>query len=343
MQNLLYDVAFDLVIRVAQLILIFVVEILPQLLAIACITLIERKVMGSIHRRRGPSWDENGVFGVAQPITDGIKLVLKEIVSISNNDFIIFLLAPLFTLYFTFLVLLNLPISEYFVTVELQYIVLVILIVGSFNVQAITLAGWSSNSKYAFLGGIRAASQMISYEICMGTIVSSVIMMSGSFSLVDIVYSQYDVWFIFPLFPIWVLFVIVSLAETNRSPFDLVEAEAELVAGYHVEYSGGLFAIFFVAEYGNILIMSVVSTLFFFGGWLLPFAQYVDVPGVLGGFFFCVKTSFNVFIFILVRATVPRYRYDQLMGLGWKVLLPISLSLLVLQSALMLLLEIYTA
>jgi NADH-quinone oxidoreductase subunit H len=225
-----------------------------------------------------------------------------------------------------------------FALLELQYSMLLILIIGSLNVHTIIFAGWSSNSKYAFLGGVRAASQMISYEICLGTVFASVILMCGSFTLVDVVYSQVSVWFVLPLFPVWVLFVITSLAETNRTPFDLVEAEAELVAGYNVEYSAMPFAMLFIAEYGNIMFMSALSTIFFFGGWLLPFSDTLDesaldesVSAILGSFVFATKTSINVFIFILVRATVPRYRYDQLMSIGWKVLIPISLSVLIVQ------------
>lgn len=317
-----------------------------MLLAIAVITLIERRAMGSMQRRRGPN--DNGDLGMFQPIADGLKLVLKELFSTSNANAALFMAAPLYTLFFTVFFWCLIPGSQRFAVVELQYVLLIFLIVGTFNVQTVIFAGWSSNSKYAFLGGIRAASQMISYEICLGTVVASVMLMAGSYSLVDIVYSQFDVWFVFPLFPIWLLFVISSLAETNRTPFDLVEAEAELVAGYNVEYSSIFFALLFIAEYGNILIMSTISTIFFFGGWLSPFCGSLDEAlhqqvynWAFCGFFFSLKTALNVFVFVVVRATVPRYRYDQLMNLGWKVLLPFSLSALVLQSALMHFLCIY--
>jgi NADH-quinone oxidoreductase subunit H len=317
---------------------LFISEIVPILLSIAVITLIERRAMGSIQRRRGPN--EHGTFGILQPIADGLKLLLKELVFTSNANAIIFILAPLCTLFFTLLFWCMIPCSQRFVLVDLQYVLFIFLIVGTFNVQTVIFAGWASNSKYAFLGGIRAASQMISYEICLGTIVASVILMSGSLSIIEIVHSQFDVWFFFPLFPVWVLFFITALAETNRTPFDLVEAEAELVAGYHVEYSAVFFALLFIAEYGNILIMSTMSTLFFFGGWINPFSSsiseciYAETHNLIYCYFiFAFKVSFHVFLFVLVRATVPRYRYDQLMNMGWKILLPLSISFLMLQSS----------
>jgi NADH-quinone oxidoreductase subunit H len=320
----------------AQLLLLFILHLVPVLLSIALITLIERRTMGSMQRRRGPN--SMGMWGSLQPIADGLKLVLTQIVTTSHSSLYIFVLAPLFSLLFMFVIWLLIPVSSAFVLLDLPYVLLLVVIIGTFNVQSIIFAGWSSNSKYAFLGSVRAASQMISYEICMGTVFASVILLAGSFSIIDIVHSQLDVWFVFPLFPVWLLFVVTSLAETNRTPFDLVEAEAELVAGYHVEYASVFFAFIFIAEYGNILIMSSLSTLFFFGGWIPPFCATLEESLVLdiffswySGFIFSCKTAVNVFIFILVRATVPRYRYDQLMRLGWTILIPLSFSVLILQ------------
>jgi NADH-quinone oxidoreductase subunit H len=343
--QIIYKICYFVTFKFLQLCCIVISEIIPLLLAIAVITLIERRAMGSIQRRRGPN--ETGDLGMLQPIADGIKLIIKELFTTSNSNAGLFMAAPIYTLFFTLFFWSLIPGAQRFAIVELQYVLLVFLIVGTFNVQTVIMAGWASNSKYAFLGGIRAASQMISYEICMGTVIGSVMLTAGSYSLCDTVYNQWDIWFVIPLFPTWVLFVIIMPAETNRTPFDSVEAEAESVAGYNVEYSSVLSAMPLIAEYGNILIMSTVSTLFFYGGWLPPFCgtleEAVHISNskwVLCGVVFAAKIALNVFIFVLVRATVPRYRYDQLMNIGWKTLLPISVTWLLLQSALMLCLEI---
>jgi NADH-quinone oxidoreductase subunit H len=316
-----------------QVPLLFLIHIVPLLLAIALITLLERRTMASIQRRRGPN--SMGMWGSLQPIADGVKLLLTELIYTSNSSVFIFIAAPLLSLFLMFGLWFVIPVSSAFVVVDLQYLLFFVMILGTVNVHTVIFSGWASNSKYAFLGGVRAASQMISYEICMGTVFASVILMSGSFSVVDIVYSQLHIWYILPLFPIWLLFVITSLAETNRTPFDLIEAEAELVAGNNVEYASVLFAAIFIAEYGNILIMSAISTLFFFGGWIPYHCISLDELSTVDaacswycGLVFSIKTALNVFLFILVRATVPRYRYDQLMGLGWKVLIPSSFTIL---------------
>jgi NADH-quinone oxidoreductase subunit H len=329
-----------------QLPLLFIIQIVPHLLAIALITLLERRTMASIQRRRGPN--SIGMWGSLQPIADGIKLLLTELLYTSNSSVFIFIAAPLLSLFLMFGVWFIIPVSSAFVIIELQYMLLLVMILGTVNVQTVIFSGWASNSKYAFLGGVRAASQMISYEICMGTVFASVILMSGSFSIIEIVHSQISVWYAIPLLPIWLLFIITSLAETNRAPFDLIEAEAELVAGNNVEYASVLFAAIFIAEYGNILIMSAISTLFFFGGWIpyscvtLADLQAIDAAcSWYCGFIFSVKTAFNVFIFVLVRATVPRYRYDQLMGLGWKILIPSSFTILLVESFIIELCRIY--
>lgn len=300
------------------------------LLTIAICTLVERKVMSSMQRRRGPN--VAGFFGFLQPIADGLKLFLKEIILPSNSNLFIFLFAPVFTFTCSILLWIVIPFGEGLVLVDFPFSLLYLLAVSSLSVYGIIFSGWSSNSKYAFLGGLRSAAQMISYEVCIGFIFIAMIIMSESFNLVDVVMSQEHVWFVFPLFPLWIIFLISALAETNRAPFDLPEAEAELVAGYNVEYSSIAFALFFLAEYSNIVLMSCLLSIFFFGGWL-PFSFFPWLPGflVLG-----IKTSIHVFIFVWVRASFPRYRYDQLMKLGRKILMPLSMCFLYIVSLIVL-------
>jgi len=286
--------------------------------------------MAGIQRRRGPN--VAGIFGLLQPFADGVKLLLKETIIPSTSNGLLFLCSPLFTFFCSIMLWMVVPFSEGMVYADLPYSLLYIFAISSLSVYGILFAGWSSNSKYAFLGGLRSAAQMISYEICIGFVLISVILMSSSFNLGDIILFQQYVWFIFPLLPLWVIFVICSLAETNRAPFDLPEAEAELVAGYNVEYSGITFALFFLGEYANILFMSMLSAIFFFGGWLAPCSCFSYIPGII---WFGLKFSINVFIFVWVRASFPRFRYDQLMKLGWKVFLPFALAFVMLQSALL--------
>lgn len=319
---------------IIEKLLFFLINIIFILLCIALFTLIERKVMSSVQRRKGPNL--TGLFGFLQPFADGLKLLIKEIIIPSNSNFFIFLLSPVITFFFTIFIFFMIPFLPGYVVLDSPFSIILLLAVSSLSVHGIIFSGWSSNSKYAFLGSIRSASQMISYEICMSTIFLSIVLISGSYSLVEIVNSQKDIWFVLPLFPIWVLFLIVSLAETNRAPFDLPEAEAELVAGYNVEYSSILFAMFFLAEYGNILIISSISTIFFFGGWnnlLFLFNNY---------FIFSIKVSLNVLFFLLVRSAFPRYRYDHLMKLGWKNLIPISFFFIILEATCMLSFNIFT-
>lgn len=304
-----------------------VVYLVMIILTIAFFTLLERKVMSSIQRRRGPNIV--GLFGFLQPFADGLKLLLKELLYTSNSNILIFFLSPIFTFMCTLTIWLVVPLIPNYTLVDIPFSVLFLLAISSFSVHTIIFSGWASNSKYAFLGSIRSASQMISYEISISTIYLSVIMISGSFSLNDIIESQESVWFILPLLPMWLLFVITSLAETNRAPFDLPEAEAELVAGYNVEYSAITFALFFLAEYGNMILMSTLSTIFFFGGW-----QFYGWTHEFNIVIFSMKIVCNMFIFLWVRAAYPRYRYDQLMKIGWKVLIPLSFSLLMLESSL---------
>lgn len=302
--------------------IVYIMLFVFLLLAIAVATLVDRKVMGSIQRRRGPN--VVGLFGFLQPIADGLKLFLKEIVFPSQSNFMVFFLAPIFTFFCSLLLWFVIPFDEGIVLVDFPFSMLYILSISSLSVYGILFSGWSSNSKYAFLGSLRSAAQMISYEVSMGFIFVVIICMSESFNLVDVVLSQYQVWYVFPLFPLWFAFFIIALAETNRAPFDLPEAEAELVAGYNVEYSSIAFALFFLGEYANILLMSSLLSIFFWGGWLPPsfvFPLSYEIPGFV---WLGLKSAVHVFIFCWIRASFPRYRYDQLMKLSWKVLMPMS-------------------
>ena len=301
----------------------------PLLLAIAFLTLAERKVMASMQRRKGPN--VVGVLGLFQPIADGLKLLVKEPVLPSSANLVIFLFAPVLTFLLSQVAWAVIPFGEGLVLSDLNVGLLYVFAVSSLGVYGIIMAGWSSNSKYAFLGSLRSAAQMVSYEVSIGLVLITVLLCVGSLNLTQIVLAQEKVWFCVPLFPLLVMFFISCLAETNRAPFDLPEAEAELVAGYNVEYSSMGFALFFLGEYANMIVMSSLCSLFFLGGWLPPFniAFLFLVPGV---FWFGIKIILFLFLFVWVRAAFPRYRYDQLMRLGWKVLLPLSLAWVVLVS-----------
>jgi len=309
----------------------FLSFILPILLIIICVlisiaffTLLERKVLSSMQRRKGPN--VVGLFGILQPFADGLKALLKETIIPSYSNFLIFLFSPVFTFFCSLIVWVVVPFGDGILLFDYSFGVLYVFAVSSISVYGIIFAGWSSNSKYAFLGSLRSTAQMISYEINIGLILIIVILFSGSFHLGDIVLAQESIWFFFPLFPFWVLFMISSLAETNRAPFDLPEAEAELVAGYNVEYSAISFALFFLGEYGNILFASALSSIFFFGGWL-PIYCLTFFISSSPFFWLSLKLIFHVFIFIWIRAALPRFRYDQLMSLGWKTFLPFVLAL----------------
>ena len=287
--------------------------VLPLLISVAYLTLIERKVIASIQRRKGPN--VVGFFGLLQPFADVLKLLLKETILPSVANRTVFILAPVITLFLSLMGWATLPVGEGQVYSDINLGLLYIFAVSSLGVYGIIISGWSSNSRYAFLGGLRSAAQMVSYEVSIGLIVMNILLCVGTLNLSKIVFFQENVWFVIPLFFVGGLFFISALAETNRPPFDLPEAEAELVAGYFVEYSSMTFALFFVGEYGSILLMSGLCAILFLGGWL--------VGGTIS---MGVKTIFVVFLFIWVRAAFPRYRYDQLMRLGWKAFLPLSLG-----------------
>ena len=299
--------------------------ILPLLISIAYFTLAERKILASIQRRKGPN--TVGMFGLLQPLADGLKLFVKEIILPSNADTVLFIIAPILTFFLSLLSWVIIPLGFGMFYTELNLGILYLLAISSLGVYGIIIAGWSSNSKYSFLGALRSAAQMVSYELTIGFCILSVVICAKSLNLINIILSQKTIWYCIPLFPIFIIFFISCLAETNRHPFDLPEAEAELVSGYNVEYSAMGFALFFLGEYANMLLMSSLTTILFLGGWLAPFPFSISFINILpGAFWFSLKISFFVILFIVARAILPRYRYDQLMRLGWKVFLPFTIS-----------------
>ena len=304
--------------------------IVPLLLFIAYLTYFERKVIGAMQLRKGPN--VVGPFGLLQPIADGIKLLTKETIFPDNSSKFLFILSPVLTFALALIAWAVIPVDYKVVLSDINVGLMYIFAISSLGIYGIIVAGWSSNSRYAFLGSLRSAAQMISYEVSIGLIIISVLLSSGSLNLTDIVLSQQNMWYVIPHFPMFVIFFISTLAETNRAPFDLPEAESELVAGYNVEYSSMSFGLFFLGEYGNMILMSSMSTILFLGGWLPPFeSQYFDlIPGYL---WFLMKVVLLLFVFLWVRATLPRYRYDQLMTLGWKLFLPLSLLWIIITSS----------
>jgi len=301
--------------------------IVPLLICVAFFTVAERKIMGAIQRRRGPNI--LGLFGLFQAFADGLKLFLKESLLPSSASKLLFLFAPILTFFLSLSSWAVIPFSLSSVYSNINLGLLFIFAISSLGVYGIVIAGWSSNSKYAFLGALRSAAQIISYEVSMGFIIVTVILCSGSLNLTNIVLAQKDIWYVFPLIPISILFFVSCLAETNRHPFDLPEAEAELVSGYNVEYSAIGFALFFLGEYSNMILISSFNVILFFGGWLIPFLDFGY------SLIFAIKTFFFIILFIWARAAFPRYRYDQLMRLGWKVFLPFSISWVVLTSGIL--------
>jgi len=300
--------------------------IVPVMLSVAYLTLFERKVIGAMQLRKGPN--VVGPFGLLQPIADGLKLFMKETIIPTGANRGVFIAAPMITFTLALVAWSVIPFDAGMVLADINVGILFLFAISSLGVYGILMAGWASNSKYAFLGAMRSAAQMVSYEVSMGLIIITVLLCAGSLNLSVIVESQRDVWYIIPLFPMFVIFFISTLAETNRHPFDLPEAEAELVAGYNVEYSAMTFALFFLGEYANMILMSAMTSVLFLGGWLPPMdiALFNWIPGPI---WLALKITFCLFIFVWVRATFPRYRYDQLMRLGWKVFLPLSLSAVV--------------
>jgi NADH-quinone oxidoreductase subunit H len=317
---------------VLQTIVSFVALIVPLLLAIAYFTLYERHILAALQRRQGPNIV--GFYGLFQPLADGLKLLLKESILPKSANVMIFIFSPIFTFGLAMAGWVVIPISEASMLSDFRLGLLYIFALSSLGVHSVIMAGWSSNSKYAFLGGLRSAAQMISYEVSLGAILVSVLLLSGSLNFSTLVEGQANLWLALPLLPIFVMFFISALAETNRHPFDLPEAEAELVSGYNVEYSGMGFALFFLAEYSNIILMCSITAILFLGGWTLPFNffPFTLIPSSVA---FALKTMLFVSLFVLVRGVLPRYRYDQLMRLGWKVFLPFSLALLLLYASLL--------
>ena len=312
---------FTIIITILKILSITV----PLLISVAFFTVAERKIMGAIQRRRGPN--VIGFTGLLQALADGLKLFVKETTLPSSSNVLIFLLAPILSFLLSLIGWAVIPFSHKIVLADINLGTLYLFAISSLNVYGIILAGWASNSKYAYLGGLRSASQMISYEISIGFVLLTIAVCAGSLNLSKVVLAQQEVWFLIPLLPLFIMFYISMLAETNRHPFDLPEAEAELVSGYNVEYSAMTFALFFLGEYANMLMMSSLSAILFLGGWLPPFNIF-PFNWIPGSIWFSIKVVIGVLFFIITRATLPRYRYDQLMHLGWKSFLPLSIGYL---------------
>jgi len=301
--------------------------LVPILVSVAMIVWLDRRVWGLVQKRRGPN--VVGPFGLFQSLADALKYIFKEIIIPASSNKVIFILAPIITMTLALISWAVIPFSEDFVLADINVGILYLFAVSSLGVYGIIMGGWASNSKYPFLGAIRSAAQMVSYEVSIGIIIINVLLCVGSLNLSDIVKAQENVWYIIPLFPMFVIFFISALAETNRPPFDLPEAEAELVAGYQTEYSGMMYAMFWLGEYANILLMCALGSILFLGGWLSPINifPFNVIPSPI---WLILKILLLFILFALVKAIVPRYRYDQLMRLGWKVFLPLSLTWVVL-------------
>ena len=305
----------------------------PLLIAVAYLTLAERRVIGFMQLRKGPN--VVGPFGLFQPFADALKLMAKETILPAGANKVVFMVAPMLTFILSLVAWAVIPFGEGLVIANINVGILYLFAISSLGVYGVIMAGWASNSKYAFLGALRSAAQMVSYEVSMGLVIINVLLCAGSLNLLDIVEAQRDMWFALPLLPMFVVFFISTLAETNRAPFDLPEGESELVAGYFVEYSSMSFALFFLGEYANMILMSSMTVILFLGGWLSPIDIWPlnVIPGPL---WFIIKIMLVLFVFLWVRATTPRYRYDQLMRLGWKIFLPFSLIYVVLTAGFLL-------
>ena len=307
--------------------------LIPLLTAVAMIVWLDRRVWALVQKRRGPN--VVGPFGLLQSLADALKYMFKEVIIPATSNKLVFILAPMVTMTLALISWAVIPFGENFVLADINVGILYLFAISSLGVYGIIMGGWASNSKYPFLGAIRSAAQMVSYEVSIGVIIINVLLCVGSLNLSDIVLAQQDIWFVFPLFPMFVIFFISALAETNRPPFDLPEAEAELVAGYQTEYSGMMYAMFWLGEYANILLMCAMGSILFLGGWLSPIDifPFNFIPESL---WFIIKILFLFVLFSIVKATVPRYRYDQLMKLGWKIFLPLSLFWVVLTASFLL-------
>ncbi len=319
---LLHNMLGQLILTVIKALAILV----PLLVMVAYLTYAERKVLGAIQLRRGPN--VVGPFGLFQPFADAIKMLMKETIIPSGSSKALFLLAPMLTFALAMVAWAVIPLNDGWAVADINVGVLYLFAISSLGVYGIIIAGWASNSKYPFLGAMRSAAQMVSYEVSMGFVMVTVLVCVGSLNLNDIVTAQTNLWFCVPLFPMFVLFFISTLAETNRSPFDLPEGESEIVAGFFLEYSSLSFGLFFLGEYANMILMSSMTTILFLGGWLAPFG--IPTPFWFGPIWFILKVCAILFAFIWIRGTFPRYLYDQLMRMGWKVFLPFSLFYLVL-------------
>ena len=304
--------------------------LVPVLVSVAMIVWLDRRIWAFVQKRQGPN--VVGPFGLLQSVADALKYIFKEIIIPSSSNKIIFILAPIVTMTLALIAWAVIPFSATQVLADINVGILYLFAVSSLGVYGIIMGGWASNSKYPFLGAIRSAAQMVSYEVSIGVIIINVLLCVGSLNLNDIVIAQQNLWFVIPLFPMFVIFFISALAETNRPPFDLPEAEAELVAGYQTEYSGMMYAMFWLGEYANILLMCAMGAILFLGGWLSPIEVYpfTLIPGAI---WLILKILFLFILFALVKAIVPRYRYDQLMRLGWKVFLPLSLTWVILTAS----------
>ena len=321
------ELIFFFIITFVKILVSYLALIVPLLVAIAYFTLYERHILAALQRRQGPNIV--GFFGLFQPLADGLKLFVKESILPKSANVLIFLISPIFTFGLAIAGWIVFPIGEGAILVDFRLGVLYVFALSSLSVHSVIMAGWASNSKYSFIGGLRSAAQMISYEVTLGTTLVTLLLLTGTLNFSTFVERQQFVWLWAPLFPLLIIFFVTTLAETNRHPFDLPEAEAELVSGYNVEYSAIGFALFFLAEYSNIILMSGLSALFFFGGWFSP-VSFIWIPESIR---FSLKIIFFVSLFIIVRGTLPRYRYDQLRRLGWKVFLPLALSFIVIYSA----------